>query len=126
MYCSWSTTTVVEVEIEKKTLFWKPDEWSVELIGQKVIAVNPFSWTRDSSWHEDKSNVSINKKAQNYDFTDRLRVEHTGAKKSIGLTRLQGFSASLNMESGLVEAKGTLIKNIEKMKFFNGIFILLM
>ena len=49
-------------------------------MSQKVIAVNPFSWTRDSSWHEDKLNVSIINKAQNYDFTDRLRVEHTGAK----------------------------------------------
>ena len=117
---SWSTVVEGFKRNREKTLFWKPDKWSVELMSQKVMSVNPFSWTRDSSWHQDKSNVSIINKAQNYDFTDRLRVEHTGAKKSIGLTRLQGFSTSLNVESGLVEAKGPLIKNIEKMKFFNG------
>ena len=117
---SWSTVVEGFKRNKEKTLFWKPNDWSVELMSQKVISVNPFSWTRDSSWHEDKLNVSIINKAQNYDFTDRLRVDHTGAKKSIGLTRLQGFSTSLNAESGLIEAKGPLIKNIEKMKFFNG------
>ena len=117
---SWSTVVEGFKRNREKTLFWKPDGWSIELMRQKVISINPFSWTRDSSWHEDKSNISIINKAQNYDFTDRLRKEHTGAKKSIGLTRLQGFSTSLNANSGLIEAKGPLIKNIEKMKFFNG------
>ena len=117
---SWSTVVEGFKRNSEKTLFWKPDGWSIELMSQKVISINPFSWTRDSSWHEDKSNISIINKAQNYDFTDRLRKEHTGAKKSIGLTRLQEFSTSLNAKSGLIEAKGPLIKNIEKMKFFNG------
>ena len=59
-------------------------------------------------------------KIKNYDFTDRLRVEHTGSKKSIGLTRIKGFKCSVNKESGLLEAKGELIENIKKMKYFNG------
>ena len=87
---------------------------------QKIVSTNPFSWTNDSLWHEDKNNLSIINKAQDYDFTDRFRKEHTGSKKSIGLTRIQGFSSSLNNETGLVEAKGPLIENIQKMKFFNG------
>ena len=70
--------------------------------------------------NRDKTPANFSQTAQNYDLTDRFRKDHTGEKKSIGLTRLQGFSASLNPISGLIEAKGPLIKNIEKMKFFNG------
>ena len=117
---SWSTVVEGFKRNREKTLFWRPEGWSVELMSQKVVSTNPFSWTRDSLWHKDESNKSIINKAQNYDFTDRFRKDHTGEKKSIGLTRLQGFSASLNPISGLIEAKGPLIKNIEKMKFFNG------
>ena len=66
------------------------------------------------------SNKSIINKAQNYDFLDRLRKEHSGTKKSIGFTSIQGFSASLNSETGLLETRGPLIENISKMKLFNG------
>ena len=74
----------------------------------------------DDKWHSNEINKSIINKAQNYDFLDRFRKEHTGTKKSIGLTRIQGFNAMLNNESGLVETNGPLIENIQKMKFFNG------
>ena len=87
---------------------------------QKIISTNPFSWTNDNKWHTNEINKSIINKAQNYDFLDRFRKEHTGTKKSIGLTRIQGFNAMLNNESGLVETNGPLIENIQKMKFFNG------
>ena len=117
---SWSTVVEGFKRNKEKTLFWKPNGWSIELMSQKVMSVNPFSWTRDSLWHENSLNKSIINKAQNYDFTDRFRKEHSGTKKSIALTRLQGFCASLNTESGLIEVKGPLIQNIEKMKFFNG------
>ena len=50
-----------------------------------------------------------------YDFLDRFRKEHSGTKKSIGLTRIQGFNAMLNNESGLVETNGPLIENNQKM-----------
>ena len=117
---SWSTVVEGFKRNREKTLFWKPDGWSVELMKQKVVSTNPFSWSNDNDWHHDLSNKSIINKANNYDFTDRLRSEHTGTKKSIGLTRIQGFEASLNNESGLIETKGPLIDNIKKMKFFNG------
>jgi hypothetical protein len=89
-------------------------------MNQKIVSTNPFSWTSDSQWHSDLKNQSIINKAQDYDFTDRLRPEHTGAKKSIGLTRIQGFTAALNNETGMLETKGPLIDNIKKMKYFNG------
>jgi len=117
---SWSTVVEGFKRNREKTLFWKPDGWTVELMSQKIISTNPFSWTNDSEWHEDKNNKSIINKAQNYDFNDRIRIEHTGIKKSIALTRIQNFSAAMNDESGLIEAKGPLIENIQKMKFFNG------
>ena len=78
-------------------------------MSQKIISTNPFSWTNDNYWHSDDKNKSIINKAQNYDFTDRLRLEHTGAKKSIGLTRIQGFDCMVNKKSGLLEARGELI-----------------
>ena len=117
---SWSTVVDGFKRDREKTLFWKPDGWSVELMKQKIVSTNPFAWTNDSDWHTDSENKSIINKAQNYDFTDRLKEEHTGTKKSIGLTRIQGFSSSLNNETGLLETKGPLIDNIKKMKYFNG------
>ena len=90
---------------------------------EQIISTNPFSWTSDSQWHSDLKNQSIINKAQDYDFTDRLRPEHTGAKKSIGLTRIQGFTAALNNETGMLETKGPLIDNIKKMKYFISIFL---
>ena len=117
---SWSTVVEGFKRNREKTLFWKPDGWSVESMTQKIVSTNPFSWTNDSSWHSDDKNVSIINKAVDYNFVDRISTEHTGTKKSIGLTRIQGFSAMLNENTGLVEAKGPLIDNIGKMKLFNG------
>ena len=117
---SWSTVVEGFKRNKEKTLFWKPDGWSIEPMKQKIISTNPFSWTNDDKWHSNEINKSIINKAQNYDFLDRFRKEHTGTKKSIGLTRIQGFNAMLNNESGLVETNGPLIENIQKMKFFNG------
>ncbi len=117
---SWSTVVEGYKRNREKTLFWKPDGWSIEPMKQKIISTNPFSWTNDDKWHSNEINKSIINKAQNYDFLDRFRKEHTGTKKSIGLTRNQGFNAMLNNESGLVETNGPLIENIQKMKFFNG------
>ena len=117
---SWSTVVKGFKRNREKTLFWKPSGWSVELMKQKVVATNPFSWTNDNEWHSNSENKSIINKAQNYDFTDRLRIEHTGTKKSIGLTRIQEFEASLNEDTGLIDTKGPLIESIKKMKHFNG------
>tara|TARA_X000000368_G_scaffold18460_1_gene14615 strand:- start:3771 stop:4865 length:1095 start_codon:yes stop_codon:yes gene_type:complete len=117
---SWSSVVEGFKRNREKTLFWKPEGWSVELMSQKIVSTNPFSWTNDDGWYADDKNKSIINKAQNYDFTDRLSSEHTGAKKSIGLTRIQGFDCSLNNESGLLEARGALIDSIKKMKYFNG------
>tara|TARA_B100001029_G_scaffold166233_1_gene158513 strand:+ start:654 stop:1748 length:1095 start_codon:yes stop_codon:yes gene_type:complete len=117
---SWSTIVEGFKRNREKTLFWKPSGWSVEPMKQKIISTNPFSWTNDNKWHLSNNNKSIINKAQNYDFADRLRVEHTGEKKSIGLTRIQEFSALLNSETGLLETKGPLIENIKKMRYFNG------
>ena len=117
---SWSTVVEGFKRNREKTLFWKPSGWSVEPMKQKIISTNPFSWTNDNEWHSSNENKSIINKAQNYDFADRLRIDHTGAKKSIGFTRIQEFSASLNSETGLIETKGPLIENIKKMRYFNG------
>ena len=117
---SWSTVVKNFKRNREKTLFWKPSGWSFEMMNQKTISTNPFSWKNDSIWHTDANNKSIINKAQNYDFLDRFRPEHTGSKKSIGLMRIQGFSALLNNKTGLLETKGPLIDNIKKMKFFNG------
>ncbi len=117
---SWSTVVEGFKRNREKTLFWTPSGWTIEPMNQKIIATNAFSWTNDNDWYENNSNVSIINKASDYDFTDRLRSRHTGTTKSIGLTRLQGFEASLNNETGLLETRGEIIENIKKMKFFNG------
>ena len=117
---SWSSVVEGFKRNREKTLFWTPKGWIIELMSQKIVSTNPFSWTNDNGWYSDDKNKSIINKAQNYDFTDRLRVEHTGTKKSIGLTRIQGFDCSVNKESGLLEAKGEIIENIKKIKYFNG------
>ena len=85
-----------------------------------VTEIFSFSWTNDSDWHISSINKSIINKSKDYNFTDQISTEHTGAKKSIGLTRIQDFSAAVNVDSGLVETKGPLIDNIKKMKFFSG------
>ena len=117
---SWSTVVEGFKRSREKTLIWLPSGWSLESMSQKAVSTNPFSWTNDSDWHDNKHNKSIINKAQNYDFLDRLSKDHSGTKKSIGFTSIQGFSASLNNETGLLETRGPLIENISKMKLFNG------
>mgnify|MGYP005727375301 FL=1 len=117
---SWSTVVEGFKRSREKTLIWLPSGWSLESMSQKAVSTNPFSWTNDSDWHDNKHNKSIINKAQNYDFLDRLSKYHSGTKKSIGFTSIQGFSASLNNETGLLETRGPLIENISKMKLFNG------
>ena len=81
---------------------------------------NSFLSDKSSSIKVTSINKSIINKSKDYNFTDQISTEHTGAKKSIGLTRIQDFSAAVNVDSGLVETKGPLIDNIKKMKFFSG------
>ena len=76
---SWSTVVEGFKRNREKTLFWKPDGWSIEPMKQRIISTNPFSWTNDDKWHSNEINKSIINKAQNYDFLDRFRKEHTGA-----------------------------------------------
>ena len=117
---SWSTVVEGFKRSREKTPFWTPNGWKSEPMVQKIVSTNPFSWTNDSDWHSSLENKSIINKSQDYDFTDQISIEHTGTKKSIGLTRVQEFSASLNNISGLIETRGPLIDNIRKMKFFSG------
>ena len=117
---SWSTVVEGFKRSREKTPFWTPNGWTSEPMVQKIVSTNPFSWTNDSDWHLSPQNKSIINKSQDYDFTDQISIAHTGTKKSIGLTRVQEFSASLNDKSGLVETRGPLIDNIKKMKFFSG------
>ena len=117
---SWSTVVEGFKRSREKTPFWTPNGWTSEPMVQKIVSTNPFSWTNDSDWHLSPQNKSIINKSQDYDFTDQISIAHTGTKKSIGLTRVQEFSASLNDNSGLVETRGPLIDNIKKMKFFSG------
>ena len=117
---SWSTVVEGFKRSREKTPFWTPNGWTSEPMVQKIVSTNPFSWTNDSDWHLSTQNKSIINKSQDYDFTDQISIAHTGTKKSIGLTRVQEFSASLNDKSGLVETRGPLIDNIKKMKFFSG------
>ena len=117
---TWSTVVEGFQRSREKTPFWTPAGWNAEPMYQKIVSTNPFSWTNDSDWHISSVNKSIINKSKDYNFTDQISTEHTGAKKSIGLTRIQDFSAAVNVDSGLVETKGPLIDNIKKMKFFSG------
>ena len=118
---SWCTVVEGFKRNRSKTLFWTPDGWSFQDMNKRIVSTNPFSWENNSSWYSNKTqNNSIINKSQEYDFTDRFRIEHSGLKKSIGFTRIQDFETSINKESGLVEAKGPLIDNIKKMSYFNG------
>ena len=105
----------------ERTVFWQPSGWSVQPMKQKIVATNPFSWTNDATWHKANNfSKSIINKSPDYNFADVLQLNYLGSKKSIGLTRLQDLSASLNSESGLVETKGPLIDNMKKMAGFTG------
>ena len=117
---SWSTVVEGFTRNREKTPYWTSKGWDYELMRQKIVATNPFSWTNNSSWHKDIHNKAIINRAENYDFNDRFRIEHTGCKKSIGLTKVQDFETSLNKNSGLLETRGSLINKFKKMKFFNG------
>ena len=117
---SWCSVVEGFKRNREKTPFWKPSGWSAEVMNQKLVSTNPFSWTNDSNWYRDDKNKSIINKSNNYDFADTLSLHYNGAEKSIGLTRLQEFSTSINKTSGLLEARGPLIKSFEKMKYFNG------
>jgi hypothetical protein len=64
--------------------------------------------------------TSIINKANGYDFSDRLAVEHTGIAKFISVTKTQECSASLNKDSGLVELKGPLVERMRNMADFSG------
>ena len=118
---SWSTVVEGVKRSRERTVFWQPSGWSVQPMKQKIVATNPFSWTNDSTWHTANNfSKSIINKSPDYNFADVLQLNYLGSKKSIGLTRLQAFSASLNSESGLVETKGPLIDNMKKMAGFTG------
>ena len=118
---SWSTVAEGFKREREKTVFWRPSGWTVELMKQKIVATNPFSWLNSSEWvDQNMSHLSIINKANGYDFSDRLAVEHTGIAKSISVTKTQECSASLNKDSGLVELKGPLVERMRNMADFSG------
>jgi hypothetical protein len=118
---SWSTVVEGFKREREKTVFWRPSGWTVELMKQKIVATNPFSWSDDSNWVENNaSHLSIINKASGYDFADRLAVHNTGTQKTIAVTKTQAVSASLNSDSGLVELRGPIVERMRNMAFFTG------
>ena len=118
---SWSTVAEGFVRGRASTPHWKPDGWGFQDMTKKIISVNPFSWTSDSSWHEqDVHHCSIINKSNNDVFMDLTMLHHTNSKKSIGTTRIQNFQSRINSENGLLETKGDLIDKMRKMRSFNG------
>jgi hypothetical protein len=118
---SWSTVTEGFKRQRERTIFWKPEGWSIEYMDQKIFSTNPFSWTNDSEWYEPSIyHGSVITKSPNFNFADRLATNHSGAKKSLRLSTEQHFSVSVNSINGLLEARGPLVNKIKKMQHFTG------
>jgi hypothetical protein len=118
---SWSTVTEGFKRQRERTIFWRPEGWSIEYMDQKIFSTNPFSWTNDSDWYEPSmSHSSVITKSPNFNFADRLATNHSGAKKSLRLSTEQHFSVSINNINGLLEARGPLVNKIKKMQHFTG------
>jgi len=118
---SWSTVTEGFKRQRERTIFWKPDGWTVEYMDQKIFSTNPYSWTNDSNWYDPPEyHGSVITKSPNYDFADRLTIKHSGAKKSLRFSSEQEFSVSINKTNGLLEARGPLVDKIKKMQHFTG------
>ena len=118
---SWSTVVEGFKREREKTLFWNPSGWTVELMRQKIVATNPFSWNNNSDWvPQSDFHLSIINRASDYDFADRVSLHHTGTLKTISTTKVQEFSCSLNSDSGLVELKGPLVEKMKRMANFTG------
>lgn len=118
---SWSTVAEGFKRSRASTPHWKPEGWGFQDMTKKIVSTNPFSWTRDSSWHPQNSHhCSIINKSNNDVFMDLTLLNHTNSKKKIGSTRIQNFSSKINKENGLLETKGELIEKMRMMRSFNG------
>ena len=118
---SWSTVAEGFKRGRASTPHWKPEGWGFQDMTDKIISVNPFSWTSDSSWYEqDAYHCSIINKSNNDVFMDLTMLKNTNSKKTIGTTRIQNFHSRVNSENGLLETKGDLIEKMRKMRSFNG------
>lgn len=118
---SWSTVVEGFKREREKTVFWTPSGWSTELMKQKIVSINPFSWQDNNDWEEAPVNhSSVITKSPNFDFADRLSINHSGAKKSLAYAREQRFSTRRNPDNGLIETRGPLVEKMRKMATFTG------
>ena len=118
---SWSTVVEGFKRERERTVFWQPSGWSLELMKQKIVSTNPFSWKNDNNWVDAPScHSSVITKSPNFDFADRLSLHHSGAKKSLAYAREQSFSTRINPDNGLIETKGPLVEKMKKMTTFTG------
>jgi hypothetical protein len=118
---SWSTVVEGFKREREKTVFWQPSGWSFELMKQKIVSTNPYSWMNNSNWVDPPDcHTSVITKSPNFDFADRLSLKHSGAKKSLVYAREQNFSARINKDNGLIETRGPLVEKMRKMATFTG------
>ena len=118
---SWSTVVEGFKREREKTVFWQPSGWSYELMKQKIVSTNPYSWVNNSNWVDPPDcHTSVITKSPNFDFADRLSLKHSGAKKSLVYAREQNFSTRINMDNGLIETRGPLVEKMRKMATFSG------
>ena len=110
---TWATVMQGHLRTRERTIFWLPDGWTKQDMGQKITTTNPLSWTLDSNWINalDK-NLAITTKAKNYNFANRLAKEYSGSIKSIIPTNLQNFDCQINQTNGLLETRGELVNKI--------------
>jgi len=113
---TWATVMEDYIRAREKTIFWLPDGWTKQDMGQKIISTNPLSWTLDDVWVNtlDK-NLAVTTKAKNYNFADRLAKEYSGSIKSIIPSNQQDFNCKINPSNGLLETKGELVDKIRKL-----------
>lgn len=110
---TWATVMQGHLRARERTIFWLPDGWIKQDMGQKIVTTNPLSWTTDTKWINSlDSNLAITTKAKNYNFANRLAKEYSGSIKSIIPTTLQNFDCQINRTNGLLETRGELVDKI--------------
>jgi len=110
---TWATVMEGHIRDRERTLFWLPDGWTKQDMGQKIVSTNPLSWDLEDRWsNSSNSNLAITIKAMNYNFADRLATNYSGSIKSIIPSKLQNFDCKINQNTGLLETKGELVDKI--------------
>ncbi|MDB4210092.1 DUF3089 domain-containing protein [Gammaproteobacteria bacterium] len=109
---SWCTGVEGFRRSRAHSAFWSADGWCQEPMEQPLVCQNPLSWSQDSAWVSDETNISIRLKSSNLFLADYHATAHSHAKLSIESMANLGFEAKQS-EHSMIEVKGSLIDKVK-------------